>query len=71
MTTQPEPEPRERDAPPERRVEEDEMRYPGHGDPDEIRDDVGLDEPRSPDPEDAPETPDAGRDSATPVEHEE
>jgi hypothetical protein len=44
MTTQPEPEPRERDAPPERHVEEDEMRGATPADPDDAREDVGLDE---------------------------
>ena len=46
MTTQPEPTPQEEDASPERRAEEDAMRYPAHEDPDGAREDVGLDEPR-------------------------
>jgi hypothetical protein len=61
MTTQPEPEPQERDAPPERRVEEDEMRYPRHGDPEDVREDVGLEKPRDPEPEGAPVPPAADR----------
>jgi hypothetical protein len=39
----------------ERRVEEDAQRYPGHEDPDEARDDVGLGgEDRRVEPEGAP-----------------
>ncbi len=46
MTREPEPTPEEAEAPLERREEEDAMRYPGHQQPDEQRDEVGLDEPR-------------------------
>ncbi len=46
MTTQPEPTPEEETAPPERREEEDAMRYPAHEDPDAAREDLGLDDPR-------------------------
>jgi hypothetical protein len=46
MTTDPEPEPEETEALPERREEEDATRGPGHERPDEVREDVGLDEPR-------------------------
>ena len=42
MHDQPAPEPEERDASPERREEEDAMRYPGHEDPDAARSQVGL-----------------------------
>jgi hypothetical protein len=69
VTTQPEPEPQERDAPPERRTEEEEMRYPGHGRPDEAREDVGLDERREPDPDEAPLPPDADRSRPAPHGH--
>ena len=45
----------ERDDDLERRVEEDAQRYPGHEDPDEARDDVGLaGEDRRAEPEGAP-----------------
>jgi hypothetical protein len=40
--------------PPERHVEEDDARYPGHGDPDAARERVGLDRPREPEPDDPP-----------------
>jgi hypothetical protein len=36
-TDQPTPTEEERDAPPERREEEDAQRYPGHEDPEEAR----------------------------------
>ena len=54
MTEQTEPTPEEANAPLERRAEEDEMRYPGHGDPDDVREDVGLDKERSSRPHGAP-----------------
>ncbi len=54
MSTQPGPTPEEENAPLERRAEEDEMRYPGHGHPDDAREDVGLDEERSSRPHGAP-----------------
>jgi hypothetical protein len=71
MTTQPEPTPEERDASLERRVEEQEMRYPGHGDPDEAREDVGLTDERDPEPEGPPSPPDADRSGPAPLGHEE
>lgn len=37
-TSQPEPQPEERDAPPERRQEEDAERYPAHEDPERVID---------------------------------
>jgi hypothetical protein len=46
VTTQPDPRPEEDEAPPERREEEDATRAPGHERPDDVREDVGLDEPR-------------------------
>ena len=57
------PEPEERDAPLERREEDDAMRYPGHEDPERAREKVGLDKDRTPVPEGAPlpEEPDRGR----------
>ncbi len=57
------PTPEERDSPPERREEEDAMRYPGHEDPETAREEVGLDRERSPEPDGAPlpEEPDRGR----------
>lgn len=70
MTTQPEPEPEERDASLERRVEEQEMRYPGHGTPDEAREDVGLTEERDADPDGAPLPPDADRSRPAPLDQE-
>ena len=48
------PEPEERDAPPERREEEDAMTYPGHDDPDVVRDRVGLPDEGRPEPSGAP-----------------
>ncbi len=54
MTTQPEPQPEERDAPPERHIEEEAMRGPGQGRPHEIRKDVGLGNEREPGPEGPP-----------------
>ncbi|MBD0329026.1 MAG: hypothetical protein ICV64_02865 [Thermoleophilia bacterium] len=54
MTTPPEPTPGEEAAPPERREEEDAMRYPAHDDPDAAREEVGLDEPRRSRPGGAP-----------------
>ncbi|HVM16437.1 MAG TPA: hypothetical protein VM290_02515 [Gaiellaceae bacterium] len=71
MTTQPEPEPEERDASLDRRVEEEEMRYPGHGHPDELSSDVGLDEPRDPEPDGAPMPPDADQSRPAPLQHDE
>jgi hypothetical protein len=71
MTRHPEPDPREREAPPERRVEEDEMRYPGHGDPGDVREDIGLDEPRDPEPDGAALPPDADRSHPAPLGHDE
>ncbi len=35
MATEPDPETRDRDAPPERRIEDDAARYPGHENPEE------------------------------------
>ena len=55
MTTQPEPRPEERNAPPERHVEEEAMRGAGFERPDELREDVGLDEERDAEPEGAPQ----------------
>jgi hypothetical protein len=54
VTTQPEATPEEDAAPPGRREEEDAMRYPAHEDPDEAREEVGLDEPRRSRPGGAP-----------------
>jgi hypothetical protein len=51
VTPEPEPQPEETQAPPERREQEEATRGPGHERPDEIREDVGLDEPRRPQPE--------------------
>jgi hypothetical protein len=34
----------------ERLEQEESVRYPGHGDPDSLRERVGLDRPRDPDP---------------------
>ena len=51
MTTEREPQPEEAQAPPERREQEEAARGPGHERPDEVREDVGLDEPRRPQPE--------------------
>jgi len=70
VTTQPEPEPREQEASTERRTEEAEMRYPGHGDPDAAREDVGLDEEREPEPDGAPLPPDADRSHPAPLGHD-
>ena len=70
VTTQPEPEPEERDASLERRVEEEEMRYPGHGHPDDAREDVGLEEARDPEPDGAPLPPDADRSHPAPLGHD-
>jgi hypothetical protein len=42
VTEQPEPTEEEQEQGPERHGEEEAMRYPGHEDPDQAREDVGL-----------------------------
>jgi len=54
MEPRPEPTPEDQDEPLERVNEEDASRYPGHEDPDSLREQVGLDEDRSPEPQGAP-----------------
>ena len=44
MHQQPEPTEEEQEQAPERLPEEDAMRYPGHDDPDAVREDLSLDE---------------------------
>jgi hypothetical protein len=70
VTTEPEPEPTERDAPPERRAEEEAMRYPKHDDPDAAREQVGLDDEREPEPDGAPLPPNADRSRSSPLGHD-
>ena len=51
------------------RVEEEEaMRAPGFADPDRVREAIGLEEPRDPEPEGAPlpDEPDRGHPAPTP-----
>ena len=43
-----------RETSPERQTEEEDARAPGHGDPDALREDVGLDEDRREGPRGAP-----------------
>ena len=50
MSEQPAPTPEERDAPLERRIEEDAMRYPQHEDPPPPAGDDAQDEPETPAP---------------------
>jgi hypothetical protein len=63
-------EPEERDVPLERRVEEQAMRGPGHERPDDLRERVGLDEERDPEPGEAPPPPDPDRTRPAPLEHD-
>lgn len=70
MTEQPQPEPEERDAPLERRVEEDAMRGPAHARPDEAGKRAGLDEERDPEPDRPPLPPDAERGRPAPLGHD-
>ena len=44
MGTEPDPATGDRDAPPERREADDATRYPGHEDPDTLRERAGLDD---------------------------
>ena len=44
-----------RETSPERQTEEEEQRAPGHGRPDDVREDVGLDSEREEGPRGAPD----------------
>ena len=68
-TGETEPTPEEAGAPPERLDDEDAMRYPGHDDPDAVREQIGLGDRGRPEPEGAPRPRDPDRGAPRPGEH--